>query len=36
MIYEFKRQTPTTSGPALDFARDDTAPAGYLTRSPEV
>jgi len=29
-IYEFKRQTAVTSGPALDYVRDETAPVALL------
>lgn len=30
--YDFKRSTPAADGPALDYHRDETAPAGLLGR----
>ncbi|WP_136636528.1 hypothetical protein [Pseudooceanicola onchidii] len=32
MIYEFKRRSVAMDGPALDFARNDDAPAALLPR----
>lgn len=34
MRYEFKRRTGVSDRPALDFAADEGAPAGFLARSP--
>ena len=33
LICDFKRSTPATDRPALDFWRDENAPVGYLTRT---
>lgn len=32
LICEFKRSTPVTDTPPLDFWRDENAPVGYLTK----
>ncbi len=32
MVYEFKRMTATTDGPALDYDRPDDAPVGLITQ----
>lgn len=32
MLYEFKRQTAASDGPAADFERDSNAPRGLLPR----
>jgi hypothetical protein len=33
VVFEFKRNTATASGPALDFVRDETAPVGFIASS---
>lgn len=33
LVCEFKRATPVSSGPALDFWRDENAPVGYLPKN---
>lgn len=33
LVCEFKRATPVSDRPALDFWRDENAPVGYLTKA---
>lgn len=32
MVYEFKRATPATDAPALDYSRDENAPVALIER----